>query len=387
MDQLLNLTTIKRMRRSLESLPIGLHEAYKSSLDRIMIQHPSRAALALRVIGWATHAERPLSIDEILHAFALEEDCDEFDEENLTSSKILLQVCVGLVTIKEEDSTIRMVHATAHDFFRSLAEKSASIEEDIAKTCLGYLCLRPLAVGPCTDVESLNGRLRDMPFLAYAAQQWGIHVQRVEKQSESQILKLLENPSLVASSFQALQHRKRKHRELAIASFEALPTGQGPLHVAASWGLTFTAQSMLAGGVDPSPKDAQGWTPLHWACSNSHKPMADLLVKYGADLYSRDSQGWTPLFWASYKGNVQIVNFLLEQHADHLIVDNHGWTALHWAVSRGEKETVNALVAHHTQCLEREERFELPIRSIAVDEARQLGPGKSSPIELATEEF
>jgi len=177
------------------------------------------------VIGWVTHSERPLTVNEILEAFAVEEDFDEIDEENLTSPKMLLQVCVGLVTINEVDSTLRMVHATAHEFFRSLPGGFAVLEEDIAKTCLGYQCLRPLEKGACTTVENLDLRLQEMPFLSYAAQYWGTHVRRIEQHIEPRILKLLDNPSLRASSFQALQHRKRKDRDLAAASFEAFPSG------------------------------------------------------------------------------------------------------------------------------------------------------------------
>jgi hypothetical protein len=135
---------------------MGLQEAYKSSLDRILIQPPGRASLALRVIGWVTHSEHPLTVNKILEAFAIEEDFDEIDEENLTSPKMLLQVCVGLVTINEVDSTLRMVHATVHEFIRSLPEGFAALEEDIAKICLGYQCLQPLEKGACTTSKTLT---------------------------------------------------------------------------------------------------------------------------------------------------------------------------------------------------------------------------------------
>ena len=76
-DQLLDQTTIRQMRRALDTLPSHLSEAYESSLKRIDAQSPSRKALAYRVIGWITQAQRQLTIAGLIHAIAVEEGCEE----------------------------------------------------------------------------------------------------------------------------------------------------------------------------------------------------------------------------------------------------------------------------------------------------------------------
>jgi hypothetical protein len=121
MSHFLTSTTREQIRRSLEALPSNLTAAYQSSLDRILAQPPTDAALALRVIGWMIHTERLLTTAELLHAFAVEDDTDGINNQNLISTPMLLQVCVGLV-ILNEDTTISLVHATVHTFFADMPE-------------------------------------------------------------------------------------------------------------------------------------------------------------------------------------------------------------------------------------------------------------------------
>ncbi|KAJ7673512.1 hypothetical protein B0H17DRAFT_1082826 [Mycena rosella] len=386
MSHLLTLTTMKQIRQSLATLPSNLTSAYESSLDRVLAQPPVRAALALRVIAWIIHAERRLTTAELLHAFAVEDDVDEIDEENFTSASMLLQVCVGLVIVND-DTTISLVHATAHTFFADMPERFLNAHEDMANTCLRYLCMRnPFGAGPCNDVLEMKARLHKMPFLAYAAHYWGRHARRVELLLSQQIHKLLDNTSLRASSFQALQYRTRLDPQLAEASFAALPTGQEPLHVVACWDLGETAESYIDDNV-LSPLDAQGWTPLHWACFKGSAIVRERLLRREAPVDMRDSHGWTPLFWASFNGDVEGLTSLLDRGADHLVKDISSWTSLQWAVSCGSRTAVETLLNHHAQFLACEaKQSPVPVAALSVAEARRRhSAGSMVPVEIAAE--
>ncbi|KAJ7111440.1 ankyrin repeat-containing domain protein [Mycena epipterygia] len=384
-NHLLALTTMKEIRRALVSLPSNLTSAYQSSLDRIMAQSPARVALALRVIAWITHAERRLTTEELLHGLAVEDDMDEIDEENLTSARMVLQVCVGLVLVND-DTSVSLVHATAHKFFQDMPTQFLNTHNDIASTCLRYLCMQTFETGSCDNVLEMDTRLQNMPFLAYAAHHWGRHARRVEHLLIPLIRKLLDNSSLRESSFQALQYRKRLEPQLAEASFAALPTGQAPLHVVAYWDLGATAE-LYIDGDNLSLCDVQGWTPLHWACFKGSTVVRELLIHRGAAIDIRDSHHWTPLFWASFNGDTEALTSLLEHGADHLGRDISSWTALQWAVSCCQRSAIEVLLNHHASFLAREAtRPPLLVASLTVEEARKHHGARSMvPAEIAAE--
>lgn len=349
LDQLLDLTTVRQIRKALETQPSGLDQAFESSLKRIDSQSNAKRTLARRLMGWITYAKRRLRMEEILCAFAVEEDSDDIHNENFLNPDLLLRLCVGLVVLDEKDGTLGMVHTSAYEFFRGRVLSSKETEIDIAKTCLHYLCISPLREGPCKNSNEASKRFQKMSFLGYSARYWGKHLQEedVEEELETRILKLLAHEKLRSSAFQALHYRDELKSELSDAFFESIPTGQEELHVAAYWNLVHTAEVLLQRGVNPSPPDSQKWTPLHWACLNSHFPVAEIIVKNGADVNRQDSQGWTPLFWAAFVGNLNIVRLLLSNHANYLVRSALGWTALHWAISRGQYTIVKELLDHH----------------------------------------
>ncbi|RXW25651.1 hypothetical protein EST38_g225 [Candolleomyces aberdarensis] len=390
MDRLLELTTVKEMRRFLEHMPSTVHDGYRSSLERIFALPQSRSSLALRVIGWITHAERRLQVTEVLHAFAFEEGSAEVDEDNIPSLKLVLQVCVGIVSTDAETATLGLIHSTAHDFFRQLPQLQDT-HLDIASTSIGYLSLPPSST-PFPDLETLSGRLRDMPFLAYASKYWGMHAKRVEEQLASRIRTFLLSDGVVAASFQALQIGQWKNQELAAAVFASLPCRQSPLHIAAYWGLDFTLKSLLSMGGDAATQDSDGWTPLHWAASNGHESTVVILIDHGVDINSRDLKGWTPLFWACFRGFPSIVSCLLEKGADHRMRSETGWTCLHWAISRSHNEIITMLLQHHRDFSLRATSITVPIGTLTIARVLEIHVAKNravkrfddeTPLELA----
>lgn len=387
MKHLLGLTSIKQMRQALKSMPSNLTEAYESSLRRILEQSPSRANLAMRVIGWITHAERRLKVEELRHALAVEEHTSEIDKENLTLVKVILQVCIGIASVDPADDTIGMIHITAYDYFRHLKNRFSDIQLDMAKTSMLYLGFRPLCDGPCSSVERLRNRFRDMPFIGYAAEHWGNHARQVEQELSRQILQVLNDSGTRASSFQALQYYELRGPKLAAAAFESLPAGLQPLHVAAYWNLTLAAEWFLKNGTNSTTRDAQGWTALHWACSQNCEEMVKLLLEYRADIDARDHSGWTPLFWATIKGHEQIVSRLLQENANHLLTDTNCWTVLHWAASKGNTAVTQILLDHHSQFRARQKPIKIRIKDVEVEQAKLMSKSPAhvgkAPLEIA----
>ncbi|KAE8343448.1 hypothetical protein BDV24DRAFT_172848 [Aspergillus arachidicola] len=82
LDELMDLTTIRQMRKALEKESKGLEQAYTSIVQRIDIQPKAKRALAWRFIGWIAFAKRRFKLNEVIHAFAVEKDEEEIYEDN-----------------------------------------------------------------------------------------------------------------------------------------------------------------------------------------------------------------------------------------------------------------------------------------------------------------
>lgn len=86
-NELVQLSTIKEIRRALKSQLTHLDQAFEVTLKRIDSQSKSRSCLAHRVLGWIACADRSFSVPELLHGLVTEDDVEEIDMENLLSIK------------------------------------------------------------------------------------------------------------------------------------------------------------------------------------------------------------------------------------------------------------------------------------------------------------
>ncbi|KAF7525648.1 hypothetical protein PCG10_004639 [Penicillium crustosum] len=386
LDEILDLTTVRHMQKALEKQSTRLNQVYQSTLQRIDMQPMARRELARRFIGWVVFAKRRLKIDEVIHAFAVEEDEDYIEEDNFVSPDLLLRSCVGLVVL-HDDKTVAMVHATAYDFFGSTVLLPCDMETDIAETCLRYMCLSPFKEGPCRSRVEMSRRSDEMLFLNYASRHWARHIKEVESAEEdlnSLIQFFICNEKLLNAAVQALHFRNELETDLLDSLFDSIPQHQTALHVAAYWNLTGTLKTLIESGLSTSLTDTHGWTPLHYSCANGHFSSAEILVRNGADVDATDNQEWTPLFWASFTGSLGIVRLLLSKHAKYTNRSKYGWTALHWAISRGEADVVLELVQHHQAQLSRVTKAD--IQTLSVEDVRRLNtPKNTSPMQIAAE--
>ncbi|KAK3315417.1 ankyrin repeat-containing domain protein [Apodospora peruviana] len=359
-DHLLQLTTVGEMRAVLREAPTELRQEYEAVLLRIDSQSVPQRALARRAIGWITHAQRPFTVGELTHALATKAALGGGGSlsDYMVKTDTLLRVCQGLVIISPDDSggrgTIRMIHASAHEFFRDHLYEDGHCPLDIAGTCLASLCMPHMMTGPCATWTEMTQRLATHPFLAYASQFWGHHIenQLMEQKLHGDIMKLLGSEKLRESSFQCLQlPRDITDEALASLVFDSIPTGQTALHLATYWKLQLTTSFLLEQGTEPSASNSQGWTPLHWACWAGGLGVVKILLQNKADVNAVDAQGWTPLFWPCYFGHVECVNLLLSHGANHCVQTGTGWSALHWAVSRQHVQVAQILLQHHSKQL------------------------------------
>jgi len=107
-ETILRETTIHRRRKRLNAMGdgLGLGDAYETTLGRIKAQDGEKVKLAMTTLMWICHSERPLLVDELCHALAVEIGSTHFNSDNVPATETLLACCQGLVMVDREASTV-----------------------------------------------------------------------------------------------------------------------------------------------------------------------------------------------------------------------------------------------------------------------------------------
>ena len=175
------------MLRKVATTGVGLDSVYSQTLQRIREQKGDRSRLGMEVLMWVSHAERPLRIDELCHALAVNMQSTDLDPENVRSPNIVLGSCLGLAVVHAETSTVRPIHHTLQEYL-SQSGIFPSAHKTLGQICLTYLSYKLVRALPANSVSNLG----DMPFLNYSALCWGSHAKvELSEHSKSLTLELL----------------------------------------------------------------------------------------------------------------------------------------------------------------------------------------------------
>src|SRR5437868_9488250 len=140
-EAILRETTMARRGKRLKSLKegAGLGDAYGGTLERIRSQYREKAELAIATLTWICYAERPLLVDELCHALAVEIGATDFDPDNVPSIGALLGCCQGLIIVDKEASTVRLIHITVREYLCAHPDLFNKPHSTITEACLTYL--------------------------------------------------------------------------------------------------------------------------------------------------------------------------------------------------------------------------------------------------------
>ena len=139
-DAILQETTIYYRRQKLNAMTdgLGLGDAYGATLGRIKEQGGKKAKLGMATLMWISHAERPLTPDELSHALTVEIGPPNLNSDNIPPIRTLLACCQGFVVVNREASTIHLIHFTLQEYLRAHPEIFGAAHSTVAETCLSY---------------------------------------------------------------------------------------------------------------------------------------------------------------------------------------------------------------------------------------------------------
>lgn len=175
-----NQTSIKGVRAALEKLPKDLFSMYDQTIGRIRDQPEEHAKLGIKALSLICGATRPLEIDEVRHALAIEPGDTGLDSEALIDLDILLSATAGLVMTYQvydyEQGCFRLVHSTLQEYCEQFqGHLLFDSNLDMARVCISYLSLNEFGRGACGTSELYYKRSPDFYFFNYAAENWTYH--------------------------------------------------------------------------------------------------------------------------------------------------------------------------------------------------------------------
>ena len=341
-ETILSETTIHRRRNRLNAMGdgLGLGDAYEATLERIGAQGGEKATLAMTTLMWVCYSERPLMVDELCHALAVEIGSSQFNIDNVPAIETMLACCQGLVTVDKEASTFRLIHHTLREYLSTHCSLFPQAHSAMAETCLTYLDsdqVKALPVNPSPCPSS-------MPFLKYCSRYWGTHAKR----------ELSDRAILLAREL--LGHYKN-HVTSNLLFEQILDPDDSPevnspslfsgLHCASFFGIVDLMTSLLAvSGCDPGQGDSAGITPLVWAVKGGQGEVVELLLGLTAvDPNKPNNVGVSPLWWAAWKGYESVVKQLLgREDVNPDQPDSEGNTPLLVAALEGHQSVVKQLL-------------------------------------------
>jgi ankyrin repeat protein len=343
LDRLKSQTNLRRLKAALDLLPSELDETYKNAMFRIKGQVEEQSQLALKALSWISKAVRPLKLDEIHHALAVEPGDQELDPDGIDNDKtFLVSITAGLLTVDSNSGTIRLVHFTAEEYFKKTWQDwFPDAEELIAETCITYLMFDDFAGGYCRTDQELKYRLQNYPFLDYAARYWGFHANRgLSQKVQRLIMSFIHQESKLSCTIQAMQVSGYLYAGYSQMFLRHL----SGLSIAAMFGLEAIAQKVIGGGAEVDAKDSDGMTALHYAAKHGNEAVVNLLLDAKADVNKKGSDGGTALHYAAYNGHSTIVEQLLKAESDVNNKDSDEWTALHHAALNGHGAVAKLLI-------------------------------------------
>ena len=363
METLKIQTTVKDLQKALDSLSTETNFIYGNMLKRIHEQSQTDIRLAMKALSWVVLAYRPLSEKELLQAMAVEYGQTEYDCYGETQLSFIFTATLGFLTADSDRGAVRLVHRTALDYleqnWKSIFPQAPI---DIATTILTYLNFNALSLpckgtGESTEDVELDRRLARLPFFSYAATYWGQHMQKVLDEAdpppeiETAVVKLLSNPSKLASMLQAAWYVGSNSQKTD--SWD-IREGVSGLHVCAWYGL----DSVLTALREKSPTHIAidtpdlltGRTPLMFACKRGHQRTVSKLLKLGANVNIRNSKGSTAVFEAIIYQHPAVLEILLTTktypslQVNMVNDNNYGHTPLTLSAAFGYEGAVSHLL-------------------------------------------
>lgn len=369
---LCDMETDHAIRQALADLPKDLSETFSRILhksDRIGKPH-QRLILELVIA-----AQRPLTTGELREALSVVPGDIVWRPERLINDIYsTLSCCGSLITVDEEELTVRLVHHSVKQFllsgFKDLTNAAFTIDGAMKK--MADIIVTYMSYGVFETRVSTMGipqiRARSVPSrIIHSTRDSSSHLQRLALK----LLKCRTRPDFDIGKLLAETSNMYNPSLVDDFHFYAYATSHWPKHVfRISEGepavYNLLVRLLTGDSLDKDTTDAEGRTPLWWAAKNGQAAIVKLLLDsdkvdrqktlwYAARngheavvkllLDSGEVDGQLTLYHAACIGHVAVVKLLLGSgKVDPDPKDGWGFTPLSLAASLGHEAVVKLLL-------------------------------------------
>ena len=302
--------------------------------------------IGMEVLMWVSGSERPVKVDELCHALAVEIGTTDINVHNAPSIPTLLSCTLGLVKVDHESLTVRLVHFTLQEYLTAHPNLFITAHSMMAEICLTYLNFQSI----CDLSTTLDTIPSTTPFLHYASCFWGFHARKDVTEGVKQLaLRLLRRDANHISADILLREETVDFLSWGDRYYGRRPDLQGftGLHCIAYMGIAEIAADMVDMKIwDLNGRDSKGATPLIWALKYGNYTLTRFLLEQeGVDPTLSDERGLTPLAQAAKAGDHGLVRLFLERKdVDPDLAGAGGRTPLSYAGECGHDDVVKILL-------------------------------------------
>ncbi len=403
----------RKVRQVLDGLPTGIFATYDNAFNRMLDQPKGDAELGMKVMSLVFCATRPLGLEELRHALAVQPGDCTFDKAAFTEAEIILSTTTGLLsTFAVDDSKssafpteVKFVHYTLQEYVEANHERLfPTAERDMARICLTYLSF--IDYESCSP-EVLSEQFEDFKFSTYAGYNWNYHLQGIQLELMEQILPFIQDRAKTYALVRRFPPDVR-----AWGPFLFLTESWTPALFAMLWNLAdvllllITGQSMATKGcvchsalfltafaehpatlqvlmdhksdistnTESGPTLSLGKYTSENQITTSFYNIMDMLVKNSHDMNAQDKDGQTPLHiairWSMFyavlsRTDEDLIKLLLDHGADLTTQDVLGYTPLHCAAFSGTPEIILILVNRGASLITKDYAGRVPLHCAA----------------------
>ncbi|OBT64449.1 hypothetical protein VE03_05766 [Pseudogymnoascus sp. 23342-1-I1] len=350
---LCDMKTDDAIRQALTDLPKDLSETFSRILRK---SEGSGKTYQRRTLELVTIAHRPLTAEELRDALSVVPGNAVWNwSRRINDVNLVLTCCGSLLTIDEEEKTIRLVHHSVKQFlfsgFKDSTNTAITIDSasrtmaNIIVTYLNYgvfsTQLSTTVVPQIMAASAPSQIIRSTTNLSSSVQSLALKLLRSRKKPDFDIGTTLAETSKLFSS-QSLD-------EFHFYSYAKLYWLQHIICISEKEPVIFDLLCRLfkSNAININATDQDGWTPLSLAARDGHEAVLKSLLD--SDIVDTDSKNWegrTPLSWAAENGHHAVVKLLLDSNiVDTNSKDRLGRTPLSWAAGNGHETVVKRLLA------------------------------------------
>ena len=343
----------------------------------------------MKALLWIVNAKRPLKMEELIYALAVEPSDTSLDTDGVSDSSLVLSVCAGIVMFEPESRIVGLVHYTAQEY---LARRGQDIFPD-AQQEMALICLTALSFQAARNYyyeEETHQQNVHLQLSRYAVPYWADHMRDSLDESACQELaldfvcfqgKAMETVRLQgAGILNLLELQRSSYATSGLCVLAALglnsamtrllnedprlrPSNSISMHCALLFavfhGRTRTAALLIEQGANVDYRSGDTETALHYAASKNDEATMKLLLDHDATVDAvanvrpyhaqhlhpcQSHREWTVLHFAASLGHSGIVQLLLRRGAQIGRADSCGHTALHLAVAANAFDVVRFLL-------------------------------------------